>query len=160
MRVIVDTSPLIALERIGQLELLKALYGNVVRPQSVLDELNRGKEHYQISSLLTKTEWITTEPDPLEMALRKELGAGETAVITLAYKSHADLVILDDLQARLVACAMGLRITGTLGVLLAANHKSLLPDIVPAIQKLQQCGFRISDTLIQKMSDLANHNNQ
>ena len=102
----------------------------------------------------------TTEPDPLEMALRKELGAGETAAITLAYKSHADLVILDDLQARLVACAMGLRITGTLGVLLAANHKSLLPDIVPAIQKLQQCGFRISDTLLQKMSDLANHNNQ
>ena len=156
MRVIVDTSPLIALERIGQLELLRALYDNVVRPQSVLDELNRGAERYQISSILINAEWIITEPDPVEMALRRELGAGETAAITLAYKSHADLIILDDLQARLVADAMGLRCTGTLGVLLAANHKNFLPDIALAIQKLQQCGVRISDTLLQKMSDLAN----
>jgi predicted nucleic acid-binding protein len=41
MRVIVNTSPLIALERIGQLDLLKRMYGVIVRPQSVLDELTQ-----------------------------------------------------------------------------------------------------------------------
>jgi hypothetical protein len=69
MRVVVNSSPLIALERIGSLDVLKSLYGTVVRPQSVLDEL----------------------------------GAGETAAITLAYKTAADLVILDD-PARAFGC--------------------------------------------------------
>lgn len=45
MRVVVNTSPLIALDRIGQLGLLKSLYGQVLRPQSVLDELQADKGH-------------------------------------------------------------------------------------------------------------------
>ena len=63
------------------------------------------------------------------MALRKELGAGETAAITLAHASGADLVILDDLQARLVAEGLGLKVTGTLGILVAAKQKELLRDL-------------------------------
>ncbi|MEI6788277.1 MAG: hypothetical protein WCL49_07335 [bacterium] len=63
MLVIVNTSPLIALERIGRLHLLKDLFGDVVRPQSVLIELLAGKDRYQLSNALRDADWIVTEPE-------------------------------------------------------------------------------------------------
>ena len=62
MRVIVDTSTFIALDRIGQVELLRRLFGSVVRPQAVLDELVAGGDVYPLSASLTTADWIRTEP--------------------------------------------------------------------------------------------------
>lgn len=149
MRVVVNTSPLIALDRIGQLQILKALYGTIIRPQSVLDELKAGADRYELSTALRDAEWIVTEPDPVEGILRRELGPGEMAAIALAAKSGADLIVLDDLQARLVAESLGLKLTGTLGVLLAAFRAGHLVDLDKAIADLQENGFRISPNLIQ-----------
>jgi len=151
MLVIVNTSPLIALERIGHLHLLKDLFGAVVRPQSVLIELLAGKDRYQLSNALRDADWIVTEPDPSEMFFRKELGAGETAVIALAVKRNADLVVLDDLQARLLATSLGLPVTGTLGVLLAAHQKGLLTDLRSAVHALEECGFRVSSRVLASL---------
>ena len=143
MRVVVNTSPLIALERIGRLGILKHLFGTIIRPQSVLNELHAGRDRYPLSGELEAAAWITTEPDPPEIILRKDLGTGETAVIALALKTSADLVILDDLQARLVASSLGLNLTGTLGVMLAAHEAGYLADIKDALQHLVQAGFRV-----------------
>ena len=151
MRVVVNTSPLIALERIGHLSVLHDLYGQVVRPQSVLDELLAGQQRYSLSPGLIQSDWILTEPDPPEMAFHRELGAGETAAITLAFKTEADLVILDDLQARLVATSLELAITGTLGVLVAAFTAGVLDDLRAALTDLQESGFRIAPQLIDRM---------
>jgi len=150
MRVVVNTSPLIALERIGQLDLLRRMYGVVVRPQSVLDELKAGRGAYELSPLLEQADWIRTEPDPSDMNWRRELGAGETAAITLAVKTRADLVILDDLPARLVAQAQGLTITGTLGILLAAQEAGFVADVKELFRALQDAGFRIPASLLEK----------
>jgi len=143
MRVIANTSPLIALDRIGELDLLRRLYGSIVRPQSVLDELLAGREHHSLNPVLRDAAWIVTEPDPPETALRRELGAGETAVIALALRTGADLVILDDLQARLVADGLGLKLTGTMGVLLAAHRMGFLNDARDALSRLADAGFRL-----------------
>jgi predicted nucleic acid-binding protein len=151
MRVIVNTSPLIALERIGKLDLLRQLFGQVVRPQSVMNEILAGQDRYELSDRLSACEWIVTEPDPLEMAFRKELGAGETAVLALAVKTQSDLVVLDDLQARLVAASLGLALTGTLGVLVAAHRAGLLADITSAFAQLEHVGFRVSSRLIASL---------
>lgn len=152
MRVVVNTSPLIALERIGRLDLLRGLYGSVVRPQSVLDEIQAGGVLYPLSAQLADADWIVTEPDPPEMALRRELGAGETAAITLAYKTGAGLIILDDLQARIVAAGLGLPVTGTLGGLLAARRLVLLDDLPGAVADLQAVGFRVSPELCARLA--------
>jgi predicted nucleic acid-binding protein len=143
MRVVVNTSPLIALDRIGRVDLLRSLYGTVIRPQSVLDELLAGREHHPWSSQLQGANWILTEPDPPEMVLRRELGAGETAVIALALRFGADLVVLDDLQARLVASGLGLKLTGTVGILLAAHRNGTLPDIKAVFRQLAEVGFHL-----------------
>jgi uncharacterized protein len=146
--VIVNTSPLVALDRIGQLDILPRLFGEITRPQSVVDELTAGHSVYGGSDALYNASWLQTVEDPPEMVLRKELGAGETAVIALALKTQADLVILDDLAARNVAAELGLNVTGTLGVLLAAHKKGNLPDLQGAVSELKASGFRISDAVI------------
>lgn len=148
MTVVVNTSPLVALDRIGWLNLLPTLFGAVTRPQSVIDELNAGRRVYGGSDSLFHAAWLGTADDPPEMVLRKELGAGETAVIALVLKIKADLVILDDLAARNVAAELGLKVTGTLGILLAAHKKGHLPDLQGAVSDLKASGFRISDSVI------------
>jgi len=65
--------------------------------------------------------------------------------------TQADLVVLDDLQARLVAAGLGLRVTGTLGILAAAHRRALLADLAAALNALQQAGFRVTPELITRM---------
>jgi predicted nucleic acid-binding protein len=146
--VVVNTSPLVALDRIGQIDLLPKLFGKIIRPQSVVDELNAGRSVYGGSDAIFRATWLETVDDPPEMVLRKELGAGETAVIALAVRVKADLVILDDLAARNVAVELGLPVTGTIGVLLAAYQKRILPDLQGVVNALKSSGFRISDSIL------------
>jgi predicted nucleic acid-binding protein len=142
---------MIALDRIGLLHILPKLFGRVIRPQAVVDELYAGKSIYGGSESIFDGDWIDLYPNPKEMILRKELGAGETAVIALALKLNADLIILDDLAARNVANGLNIKLTGTLGIILAAHKKGILPEITAAINDLQSCGFRISSDLINKL---------
>jgi hypothetical protein len=146
-RVICNTSPLIALERIDRLSVLREMYGEIVRPQAVADELEAGRDRYGLSADLQDANWIRTEPNPDEMVFHKDLGPGETAAIALAYVTDADLIILDDLQARLVAEELGLRITGTLGVLVEAQHSGFLQSLPDALNDLEEVGFHIDATL-------------
>jgi len=150
-RVIVDTSPLIALDRIGKLWVLPKLYGTLVRPRSVLDEILDGGSVHGASELLLNAAWLITEDDPREKAFRKELGSGETAAITLAYLTKANLIVLDDLAARLVAASLGLKVTGTLGVLSAAHHRGLIADLSIVLDDLQASGFRIAPELLDRL---------
>ena len=144
MIVVVNTSPLIALDRIEHLDILPRLFGKVIRPQSVVEELHAGKKAYGGSSELFESSWMDTREDPPEMVFRQELGAGETAAITLAKKLEADLILLDDLAARNVAQGLGLPVSGTLGVIIAASKKGILPDLTLVVNELMSCGFRLS----------------
>ena len=149
MIVVTNTSPLVVLDRIGLLDLLPRLYGKIIRPQSVLEEIQEGRHVYGGSDSLFHSDWQITVEDPPEMALRKELGAGETAAIALAMRMNADLLILDDLAARNVAAELGLTVTGTMGVILAACRRGYVQNVKGVVADLNEAGFRLSDTLIQ-----------
>lgn len=111
MTVVTNTSPLNALDRIGQIQLLPRLFGSILRPASVRTELQEGLSFGYPDHLLEDSNWLTTVEDPPEMVLRKELGAGETAAIALAVRKQADWILLDDLAARLVAEELGLHVS-------------------------------------------------
>ena len=65
---------------------------------------------------------------------------------------QADLLILDDLLARQVAGILGLNLVGTLGVLLEARHKAVLPEIKPCLDELVDlAGFRLSEELYARV---------
>ena len=147
MRVVADTSVFIVLDRIGHLDVLPRLFGSVVRPRSVLDELLAGDVGHPPSAAVIESEWIRTEPDPPSAGMRLELGRGETAAILLAHETRATLIILDDLRARLTATGLGLRVTGTVGVLTAARREGFGPTGDEAVHLLDGAGFRLSPAL-------------
>jgi predicted nucleic acid-binding protein len=152
--VVVDTSPLIALDRIERLDVLRLLFGRVVRPQSVVDELLSGKSVHGGSGALFDAPWMETVPDPAEAVFRKELGAGETAALALAKTMGADLILLDDLAARRVAFGLGLRVSGTLGVLAAAAQRGIVPDFAEAMESLRRAGIWVSDSVVAAALEL------
>jgi uncharacterized protein len=94
MIVVSDASPLIALARIGRLELLREMFGTLLLPDSVWNEVtNAGSERAGSASIL-RADWIkrrSVSDSALVARLRRDLGAGESEAIALARESHADL---------------------------------------------------------------------
>lgn len=87
--------------------------------------------------------------------LESSLGPGESEAICLSKEVNADILILDDLNARRVAEKLEINITGTLGILLLAKEKKLIKSIEPLMEELIKGGFRVSDELYEDVLDLA-----
>jgi uncharacterized protein len=144
--VICNTSPLQYLHQIGALELLHAIVGRLTVPPAVVRELAAGKQSGIDLPDLDALDWVTVR-SPVKNALLPEaadLGPGETEVLMLAMKAPGAVVVLDDGLARKVAQNRGLRITGTLGILLDAKRAGLIPRIRPRLDRLQTLGFRLA----------------
>jgi len=155
--VVVNTTPIIALSLIGKLDLLRALYGQVVAPPSVEAEVLAGGRDGIGSSELQEASWfrIAALQDPRRAALLADLDRGEAEVLALALELNADLVILDERLARQHAKRLGLRLTGTLGVLLKAKQLGLVDAIAPLVDELRIGGIRLSDAVIAIVLELA-----
>ena len=158
MRVVADTSPLIALERIGHLDLLKHLYRILWVPPAVRRELLEGYRQLGWPNPLQDAAWIRVSRRPLHVSsqlLRVQLGAGESEALALAMQSPSSLLLIDEAAARTVAQAIGLRYTGTLGVLLKAKANGLIPEIRPLLDRLIQRTFHVSEPLYRETLALA-----
>jgi hypothetical protein len=115
--VVADASPLIALQQIGQLRLLHALFGEVIVPPAVKLETQPS-----VPSVPWIVERRPSQPiAPLE--LRMSLGAGESEALALAVEMRTGRLLVDERAARHAAQALGLNVIGTLGVLLAAKRE-------------------------------------
>lgn len=84
-----------------------------------------------------------------------DLGSGESAVLSWAYENAAWTAIIDDLAARRCARALNIANTGTVGVLLAAKHEGIIPQVSSLLDELVRAGLRINDELILKARRLA-----
>ena len=127
-KIIANTTPLIALADIGHLDLLQKLYGEIIIPQAVLDEI-KTEPARSIVKLAIKTEWINVcsiSDVTAKQLYRAKLHAGEVEVMILAEEHKADLVLIDDNAAKKTAKFMGLKVTGTFGVLLRAKREGYL----------------------------------
>lgn len=152
MIVVSDTSPLNYLVLIGQEELLPKLFGRVIIPQIVFDEL----KGYGAPTMIL--EWIENLPAWVEIQQTNLIAApsldildkGERDAILLAQELSADLVLLDDRQARNAALDLGLTITGTVGVLDKASRAGLI-DLRLVLKNLQNTNFYVANELIDKL---------
>jgi hypothetical protein len=143
--VISDTGPLSYLHRLGRLELLRILFGQILVPPAVVAELNAGHRLGRDLPDVARLDWIEIRTPPAE-ALRgiDGLGAGETEAIALATTLIDAVVLLDDGAARERATRLGLRITGTVGILLVAKERSLVDKLAPELDRLSTFGFRLA----------------
>jgi predicted nucleic acid-binding protein len=149
MLVIADTSPLIVLTNIGHIHILPTLFGRAAIPPEVAAELANGNRPQIVRDFIArKPDWLTIQKpianDPIPL-----LHSGELAAINLARELKADLLLIDEQQGRLAAAALGIRLTGTIGVLeLAASAKLL--DLQDAFERVKQTDFWISHTLLDE----------
>lgn len=142
--VIVDTSVLIALEKIGLLQILCGIYKEIILTDGVVKEF--GDINIGCCSI-KKVEY--TLADFLMRDLN--LGRGESEVIALAHESKQKALI-DDLKARKVAADLGLTISGSLGVLLKAERLELIDSAFKKTQELKDKGFHVSNELLAEIS--------
>jgi predicted nucleic acid-binding protein len=142
---IANTSPLQYLHQAGVLGLLPALYGRVVVPESVAEELARGQERGVALPDVSKLHWaeVRRAQEQGLLPLVSDLGPGEREALALGVEFPGSLVILDDALARRHAQLLGLRHTGTLGVLLRAKREGRLEAVGPILDEFERLRFRL-----------------
>jgi predicted nucleic acid-binding protein len=148
--VVSDSGPLHYLIQINKVELLHTLFGEVLIPGAVHEELTCS------SAPVAVQEWLKLPPQWVKFRTATSivaslpLGKGEREAICLALELHADLLIVDDKKARRIAKEHGLVLTGTLGILRAGHDKGLV-KLPETIRELLQSGFRLSEKLVKQI---------
>jgi uncharacterized protein len=153
--VVSNTSPIINLAAIGELELLESLHGRIVVPAAVYREIVDSGSGQPGAAELPSLPWIecrAVKNKALVTALELELDSGEAEAIALASELDAELLLLDERKGRAVARRLGLRVLGLLGVLVQAKRQGLIPAVRPSLEKLlSEAGFFISQALFAEV---------
>lgn len=156
-KVIVNSTPIIALSKAGELDLLKRMYSEITIPEAVYQEVTEKndivKEEIRNNSSWIKVASISDSAD--KKMYKAKLHDGEVEVMILAQECDADLVMIDDLAARKTAEYLGLNLTGTLGVLLKAKSDGLIDRVMPIIREMERHEIYFSESLIEKIKKIA-----
>ncbi len=156
MTVVSDSSPLIALALIDHIELLRILYGRVHIASATRSEVVEKGKGRAGAALISKADWIVVNQVSRKIlsSLRTHpagLHRGEIEAIGLALQLDADLLLVDERQARKFANKKGIRVFGTLGVLKLAHQRGLVADLRLALHELRANGFYVGDELYQEI---------
>jgi len=156
-KVVSNTTPIISLLKIDKLHVLKELYGVIYLPLEIFNEIEAGKnKDFYVD--LSKFEWIKIQKIKNKKSLSYflDLDKGEAEAIVLATEIGADLIILDETLGRFHAKHAGLKVTGTLGILLKAKQLGFVSELKSLLLELRIKGIWLSDRLIEEMLKLAN----
>lgn len=146
--VVADNSPLDVLLRLGHAQLLPLLFGRVIIPSQVEQELlSPHTPDITRQLILTPPEWLEIQtPSYVETIPR--LHAGEEAAISLALELKADLLLIDDERGRREATKRGLAITGVIGILESSARRGWL-NLRQTFARLEyETDFRIDPQIL------------
>jgi len=144
--IISDTSCLIVLSKIEKLDLLQDLYQEIIITNDVYQEFG--------SSL---PDWIIiteVKDKQKQRDLEERLDKGESSSIALALEIDNATLIIDEIKGRKIAQSLNIDIIGTIGIILLANKKGLISDVISTVLRLVNKGFRLSDKLINKIIEI------
>lgn len=151
MIVVADSSPLRYLIALRHQDLLPRFFGEICVPTAVVKELSAVAAPPEVREFVHRPpEWLMVR-DPTDSAveaINAELDAGERAALALARELGANLVLVDDAAARREAIALGIRITGTIGVLRLAAECGCI-DVSAVVAQLRRSGLYLSESLIE-----------
>ena len=157
-RWVVNTSPLILLHKINYLSLLTELSEELVIPKAVIDELlSYEEEHAAWQAFSHSSPKIITLKDFLQIQSDIAgwgLGKGESEVISYALANAGFEAVLDDLEARKCAATFNISLRGTVGIILRAKKKNLIPAAKPLIEALKDSGLRFNENWIKNALSL------
>ena len=149
-RIVINTGPLRALARGGALDVAAGLGFEIVCPPQVRAELDTGA---QAGLAPIRPTWllVVNLGRPLDPVARATLDDAEAAVIQLALEQGITRVCVDETKARQAALAAGLSVTGSLGLLLLAKKRGLLPRLRPVIEHIVGAGTWYHPQLIERI---------
>lgn len=155
MDLVINASPLIFLAKLELIQIVPLMVDKLIVPKAVFDEIQKCKDKASIwlfeNELSYSIEAITV-PDFIKAW---DLGCGETEVIALAHENTGYVVALDDRAARNCALSLNVEVIGTIGLILLAKKKFLIPDATSYLYKLKTEGYRISNLLFEHALNLA-----
>lgn len=151
MIVVSDTSPITTLLQIGRVDLLEDLYEDVLIPEAVREELSHAHPSLPI---FFKFRTVKNRPDVKR--LLADIDPGEAEAIVLAQESHADLLLIDETEGRIVAAREGVRFMGLIGVLLKAKEAGYISSLRHLIGELEtETTFHLSARMKTKALEIA-----
>lgn len=158
MIIVSNSGPLIALARIHHVFLLQRLYGHLLIPPAVHQEVTGLRPDLPGATEVRHAPWIEIADVSDQIAvslLRERLDAGESEAIVLALERQADILLIDEARGRRIAQAKGLVHVGTIGILVLAKRQGLIEQVTPVLEQLIASGFRMDDFLFQTAKNLA-----
>lgn len=159
MTIVSNTSPISNLAKIEQLNLIQQLYGAILVPIMVHEELLDKRAGETVIKAVQSATWIETQlvqSQRLVNELRQRMNAGEAEAIALAVEVEADRLLIDERIGRQAAMDLGLKVTGVLGILLAAKRQNLIMAVKPIMDGLMtEANFRMSSQLYKDVLDAA-----
>ncbi|MCH8127734.1 DUF3368 domain-containing protein [candidate division KSB1 bacterium] len=144
--IVCNSSCIIALERIGHLEILLKSVEIILIPEAVQKEI--GNKIKKISVKTVKNIAVVS-------SLCTQIGDGESEAIALALEISNIHILLDDKKARRIAKELSLKVIGTIGLILRAKDRGIISEIKPILDNFQEVGFRISGTLYSEAMRIA-----
>ena len=159
-KAVLNSSVIIALSILGYLNKLRPLFKEILIAQAVFDEICSagqgliGERELQEAVKTNLIEVREVKNRLLVNAILDPLAMGEAETITLASEEKVDYIVLDDKLARRRAKAMKLNVVGTLRILRLMYDAKLIDksEIIKALEKLRETGFRISDDVVNKVT--------
>ena len=137
--IISDTSCFIILSKIGELELLQQLFGNVVTTPEIVAEFGEILPNW--------IEVISVQDKYKKQLFELQVDSGEASAMALALEIENSLLIMDDYKARRLAQTLNIGYTGTIGIIILAKQKGIINSIKPILAKIKETNFHISADL-------------
>jgi len=145
--IISDTSCLIILDKIDELDLLMKVGRKIFVTPIILQEFGK-----------SLPEWVSIlspENSHYQRILEMDLDEGEASAIALSLEMSNPILMLDDLKGRKVAEKLGLRYSGTFGLILKAKQLGLIHSVKPILEKIKSTIFRFDNKLFEKVLEQA-----
>jgi predicted nucleic acid-binding protein len=145
--IISDTSCLIILDKIDELELLMKVGHSVYVTPIILEEFAR-----------SLPEWISVASPintQFQQILELELNKGEASAIALSLDIDNSILIIDELKGRKIADKLGLRYSGTFGLILKAKQLGVISSVKPILNKIRSTNFRFDEQLFETVLEQA-----
>ncbi len=162
MIVIADTTPLISLMKINKLVLLTELFGYILIPEAVYHELTKNPSFKNEAEEIKNCKYIhvvciSSKKTARILRTATGLDIGESEAIVLVDEQNGNLLLVDEIKGRNVARQMGIKIMGTIGILLIALEKQLVTytEITESVEILKNSGRHIKKELYETLLDTA-----
>ncbi len=140
-KVVSNTTPILSFIKLNRLDILRTIYKEITIPEAVYKELEEGRHKYYLN--ISKENWIKISKVSNKNLVEKFeeiLDAGEAEAITLALELKANLLLMDEKLGRRIAEEQGLKISGTIGILLKAKEEGIISEVKPLIYELIKKG--------------------